>query len=327
MITKSQKIRLGIFIILAMIILISVLAVLSIDKFFRAKDVYYIAYENISVSGLDEGSSVRYLGIKVGSIQSIKIDPNDISRVIVKIGVKKGTPIHADVRADIAVIGITGIKIIELSGGSNESALLEPGDYIKPGGSLTDEITGKAEVLANKIELILNNLLVITDEPNQQKLSSLLEKSSNAMTRIDALLASNQKNIDQALFNLNATTAQLSVASQSLTTTIDALESIVTSDSLKIILSNFAQIGDKLNQTDFYSLTERLSQSAEQATKIMTEFESIIANNRPKFDQTMRELNQTARYLNSAARQIDENPAMLLSGSKPENPPDDKLER
>lgn len=327
MITKSQKIRLGIFITLAMIILISVLTVLSIDKFFRAKDIYYIAYKNISVSGLDEGSSVRYLGIKVGSIKNIKIDPKDISRVIVTIGIKKGTPIHADVRADIAVIGITGIRIIELSGGSNKSALLEPGDYIKAGSSLTDEITGKAEVLADKIELILNNMLSITDEPNQQKLKLLLEKSASSMNNIDAILTSNQNNIKEALFNLNQTTAQLSTASKSLTTTINALETIVTSDSLKIILSNFAKIADKLNQADIYSLTERLSQSADQATKIMMDFESIIEGNRPKFDQTMRELNQTARYLNSAARQIDENPAILLSGSKPDNPPDDKLER
>ena len=138
MITRSQKIRLGIFITTAIAIFLAIIAVLSIDRFLKEKDVYYIVYEDVSVMGLDVGSSVKYLGINVGSIQDIYIDPEDVNRIIVRIGLKKDTPIKTDVQADISTIGITGIKIIELRGWSNEAAPLNAGGFINAGKSLTE---------------------------------------------------------------------------------------------------------------------------------------------------------------------------------------------
>ena len=107
MITKSQKIRLGIFSVVAVSILVITVLLLSIDQFIDDQDLYYIAYEDVSVSGLDVGSPVKYLGLKVGSVKKIKIDPRNINRIIVQIGLTEGTPIKKDVEAEISTIGIT----------------------------------------------------------------------------------------------------------------------------------------------------------------------------------------------------------------------------
>ena len=166
MITKTQRFRLGLFISAAAVLFIILIIAIAANQIFKDKDIYYISYQNISVNGLDRGSSVKYLGIKIGSIKNIQIDPEDITRVIITISVDAGTPIKKDVRADISTIGITGIKLIELRGGTNESETLSPGEYIHPGKSLTEEITGKAEIIGEKIELLLNNLIEVSEGIN-----------------------------------------------------------------------------------------------------------------------------------------------------------------
>lgn len=327
MISRSQKIRLGIFITVSLAILFIAIAVLSVDRFLQKRDIYYVAYHDISISGLDVGSAVKYLGITVGSVQDIEIDPEDINRIIIKVGIKKGTPIRNDVRADISTISITGIKLIELRGGTNEAPLLKPGEFIQTGTSFADEISGKAEVIADKIELLLNNLLVITQDNNRQRLNQLLEESAGTMAQLNTMLSTNKTGIASSLKNIDSLTHYLAATSQSMQVTMAALENVATSDTLLMTLRNITKIVGKLTEADIYTLVERLNASAENANQIMIEMDNLIRYNRSKINQTLDDLNETARALNNAARQIDENPAILLGGSEPHNPPDKKLEK
>ena len=94
MVTRSQKIRLGIFVTISMLILLATLGIVTTRKFFEARDTYYVGYYDISVTGLQEGGSVKYQGINVGYVSRISIDPEDIRRVIVEVSLDKGTPIR-----------------------------------------------------------------------------------------------------------------------------------------------------------------------------------------------------------------------------------------
>ena len=323
--SKSQKIRLGIFIFLGLILLIGMVLILSIEKYFKEKDIYYIKYENISVSGLDVGSAVKYLGVHIGSVQKIEINPQNISQIIVTIGVQHGTPIKKDVVADISTIGITGLKIIELRGGTQNAPLLEPGGYIQAGRSLTEEITGKAEVLAEKIELILNNLLQLTDPVNQKKIIALVDESRSMMKRLDGILAKTEPRLQNVLANLDTSMSELAYASRSARHTLQTIEHVVQSDTLKNTMRNIAEVAEKLNKANIYNLDEDLNFAVERLNHLLEQMDLLVNMNSVRLNQTMEQLNQTVRYLNSAARQIDENPSVLLGGSKPENPPDEKL--
>ena len=127
---QAQKIRLGIFLVISSVILLVLVGYFTAQEFFKKQDTYFIAYEGVSVGGLEVGSPVKYLGIKVGTIQDITIDPEDVNKVIIELALKEGTPIKEDAVADITSVGITGLKTIEIRGGSNESRSLEPDSYI-----------------------------------------------------------------------------------------------------------------------------------------------------------------------------------------------------
>lgn len=326
MITKAQKVRLGIFITAATLILLITLSVLSLQKIFKEKDTYYIAYENISVMGLNVGSSVKYLGLNVGTVDNIAIDSEDISRVIVTIDLKAQTPIKEDVIADITTIGITGIKIIELRGGTNEAELLSPGDFIQPGTSLTEDITLKAEQIAEKINILLNNLLELTSEENRRKFSLLIDEASKTAQTTNEILRENKSNISRTLVNLDDLSGEMAVATKNVNRSLEVLGAIVESDSFRMTMNNLAQFSQKINRTEIDELVNGLNKTVQRTNRLLTQAEFIVRENRDSFYQSMQELNQAIEYLNNAARQIDEDPSVLIGGSKPDDPPDDKLE-
>jgi len=326
MITRSQKIRLGLFLATAFTILIIAVIAVTLERVLKEKDIYYIAYHDVSVGGLDIGSPVEYLGIKVGSIEAIEIDVQDINRVIVTVGLRKGTPIKDDVKAEISTIGITGLKLIELRGGSNEAGLLAPGGFILPGKSLTENITGRAEDIAEKIELVLNNLLILTAEENQIRLTRLVDQTTLTAREIELVISENKSRLNRTMLNLDSLSAELNLASRSASRSVRQIESIVTSDTIKTTLGNISRLSTKMAEADVYHLIENLNATIVKTNALIDQVESVVSRNQLKLVQTVDDLHEAVDYLNNIAQRIDEDPSILIGGSTPENPPDENLE-
>jgi phospholipid/cholesterol/gamma-HCH transport system substrate-binding protein len=173
----SKYMKLGIFILSGSVILLFMLVYFAARDLFKDTDIYFVAYNNQSVSGLKIGSPVTYLGIDIGTIADIHIDPTDINRIVLKLSVETGIPIKEDAVADIVTLSITGMKAIEINGGTNEAEMLAPSSYIEPGrGSLPGEISDKATIIADKVEEILSNLQIMTNPDNITRLSETLEE-------------------------------------------------------------------------------------------------------------------------------------------------------
>lgn len=166
---NNQKIRLGIFIFISTAILFSLVVFFAANQLFEKTDTYYIAYHDVLVSGLEVGSPVEYMGIRIGVISDISKDPEDINSIFVELSVEPGTPIKSDTRANIVTMGITGLKAIEIRGGSNQARFLDSGDYINAGASTASEITGKANIIAEKAEKVFNNPQLFTYPENLGK--------------------------------------------------------------------------------------------------------------------------------------------------------------
>lgn len=74
----------------------------------------YEIYFDGSVFGLSDGGSVRYLGVAVGRIARIGLDPRDPGRVRVLADIAEGTPIKEETVARLALQGVTGLLFIDL---------------------------------------------------------------------------------------------------------------------------------------------------------------------------------------------------------------------
>jgi phospholipid/cholesterol/gamma-HCH transport system substrate-binding protein len=86
----------------------------------------YEVYFSGSVSGLNEGSTVRYLGVNVGKVARIRLDPRAANRVLALIDVEKATPVGADTLARLSMQGVTGLLFIDLSQAPHATAAAAP---------------------------------------------------------------------------------------------------------------------------------------------------------------------------------------------------------
>lgn len=272
MISKATKIRLGIFIAIGSLLILVFAAAVAGSQLVQKRDLYYIVFENYSVSGLQVGGPVNYQGIKVGRVETIKIDPKNVAKIILTISVEAGTPIKADTEAVLALIGITGLKAVEIRGGTNEAVLLKPRSYIKTGVSMMDDISERAMSIAEKIDMVAANISEMTSEENRRNIAAILAQTS-------LILADTHDNLSTTLVSFNRianNTANLTeglgknldMISLNLSKNMDALTFSTTSniDSLSSVSQESIRTLTNTVNTQLTSITTNLDKSITQIT-------------------------------------------------------------
>jgi phospholipid/cholesterol/gamma-HCH transport system substrate-binding protein len=327
MINKSQKIRLGVFVTVSCIALLTVLGILIVPKLFEDRDIYYVGFRDASVTGLVEGGTVKYQGLTVGFVSNISIDPHDIRRVIVEISLDHGTPIKEDTQAEMALLGITGLKLIELRSGSNESQSLKPGAFINAGASMTDRITDSAEAIALKAQTVMDNLAVLTNNENRDKMVQLLESTNATLIELHDLLKRNRAPIDSTMTNVEAIAVDARQIARSTRKTMARVEQISSSDSLSMIIHNLVEITQSIKKADLVQLMHELNATLERSNRMLRDLETSYTKSQADILSTIESLKETSDYANQFTRMLSEDPSVLLRGVKPKDPPDDKLEK
>ena len=79
----------------------------------RTYERYEIYFEG-TVSGLSQGSPVRYLGVDIGRVQSLAVRRSDPGRVKVLADVDSEAPLSGATRARLGLLGLTGLLYIDL---------------------------------------------------------------------------------------------------------------------------------------------------------------------------------------------------------------------
>lgn len=211
-VTRAQKVRLGIFVVVSTTLLIAMALVLLGGKLARKEDSYFALFDE-TVSGLEIGAPVKFHGVRIGSVTTIEIDHLDVTKVRVNLDLQRGTPVKEDTTVVLNSMGITGLKFLELTGGTNESNLLEPGSEIQSDASLLDRLSGRADVIVEKLELLLNNALAITGPEQQEQVKQILGNVQELLEETNDLLTRNEARIDQVMDDLAVTTSNLKEAS------------------------------------------------------------------------------------------------------------------
>ena len=159
---------------------------------------YEIAFAG-SVSGLQEGGQVLYRGIPVGRVSEIRIDPDNVENVLVAVDIDRETPIKEDTVAALEFQGLTGIAYVQLRGGTQESARLDP-DAAEPPripsrrSSLERVFESTPELLAQALAVVDRLSLLLADE-NLEAVSGTLQN----VERLTAVLADRSDGVDAVL--------------------------------------------------------------------------------------------------------------------------------
>lgn len=208
--TKINFLKIGLFVIAFVTALLILIFWLGKYGFEKKKFDEYSIYFKESVAGLNIGSSIKYKGFDVGTVSEIKFNPNNSEEIQVDVSIKKDTPIKEDNYAVLGNLGITGLKYIELKGGSNNSKLLDVNEKglriinsrISDLTTLVDSTTD----ITNELTIVLSQIKKLLNDENIKTISEILSKTQNSMTNVEqfsSYLVNNEKRIDEVLNNIS----------------------------------------------------------------------------------------------------------------------------
>lgn len=327
-VTRAQKVRLGVFLLMAGLILAGTMVALLGMAFLEKRDEYVIRFQG-SVGGLEPGSTVRYNGMHVGRVERLGIDPKNVAAVEVTISLRGGTPIKADTVAVLNLQGLTGLKFIELSGGTNASELLDPGEEIESAESTLDVLASKATAIATQIEQTLENINEITGGDNAHLLRTILTEVELFVRTARTLIADNEEGVTAIVGNLarlsDGLVFLLDDARMTMSSARDALDkasSWVDREQVAGLIGRVEgvvraldrRVGDK----ELGQLLADATQVAAQAYQLLRDADLTLIRAQDDIGRVLDEAVTAAENLAEFAAIVRDNPSTLLGGESRE---------
>jgi ABC-type transporter Mla subunit MlaD len=297
-ITATQKLRLGIFVIVGMTVLSAFIIIPIGMKMSQRRTTYVSYFEGESLQGLEQGASVKFNGVAIGTVARVSYNPEDINRMKVEFSVMESFPMRVDMYAMTGLIGITGLKYVEISGGSNDAARLKPGGTVPTRASLFASVGEKAEALIGKVETLLDHL--------------------NTVTNPDSL-----RSVKVALDNVAGLTGDARGIFKSVGDVIPAAVGVVDSVQIavnqarSIMLDIKAATGTLTGAIEGGNIPGALAKADSTLTSIKTLTDNVslmVLQTREDFSVSMENLREALESASQLMKMLAENPSLLIRG-------------
>jgi phospholipid/cholesterol/gamma-HCH transport system substrate-binding protein len=266
----------------------------------RRQYVRYEIYFDGSVSGLDRGSPVRYLGVDVGRVRNLSVDLLNPGRVKVLVEVDSRAPVSGATQARLGLLGLTGLLYIDLQkdpAGNPQRPLAKGKEY--------DVIPSRP----GEIEAFL------------AKLPDLLARAAGLAERLEILLADdNLKAVSETLENMRVASRDLPVVTREAASLAGDLRR--TSNEVSELAASLRGVADnaapKLEETLVASRAamEKLGHAADSLDRIVSGNEATLSqfagSGVGDLQQLIIDLQGTSDEVRALARSLRENPSALL---------------
>lgn len=315
MITKEQKIRLAIFLAVSLILLIIIFGIFILPKLKTVGDVYCIDVKEMSVNGINEGADVKYQGVRIGKVISLQVNPDDFRSVLIYIRIKKGFTIKKDMRASLQYAGITGLRFIEISGGTTDAQDLEPGENILPKKGLGE----RAEDIVLNVDSVVEAINNVLNLENREKISQTLKNLEKSTSIIADVLEKRKTSLENAVENIETITRQLT----EVTADLNKFSTYLLGVSEKL---NPERIEKLVTTTDtiLQNLSRRVSD--QEMGKLITNVDTLMKTTNvsvrkveegflsmsEEFNKTLVRLRQSIDNIARFTRDLREDPTVLI---------------
>lgn len=258
--TKANYVLIGAFVFLAAGALALFTLWIAGNPFSRSFKDYDVIFSG-PVNGLSEGGEVRFNGIKVGEVTTLRLDRQDPNRVIAHIRVEGQTPVRTDSVAQLNFQGITGVTFIQILAGDSSAPLLESvsGEIpqIPTSRTLVDELfQGGQDLLGVSGDTIRKINETLSDENLMHLRSTLagIDKAVNKIAADDGIIDEATKamaNINTAVVALETAAKTFDTAANSLSTDFHSLSTDASMALKKLdpVLDNAQIAMDQLSET------------------------------------------------------------------------------
>jgi phospholipid/cholesterol/gamma-HCH transport system substrate-binding protein len=289
----------------AFVVLVLAMATVFVLWYTKAQDrreyQRYEVYFTGSVSGLNEGSTVRYLGVNVGRVARISLDPRAADRVMVIVELASDTPITANTVAHLTPQGVTGLLFIDLQQGAPRDSGVSP------------DVPGQRypviKSLPSNLDVFLNGL------------PDLMAEANRTLTRINRLLSDeNIATANRMLANVSQASDRLPALTRDSGRLIAELQA-TSAEARRVAESTNALIAS--TGPEVAATARRLREVSDRLASTSARIDALLEHSGPDLErfsgQGLSEITQLVRDSRAAivevrdlARRLREQPSQLL---------------
>ena len=265
----------------------------------RSYERYEIHFTG-TVSGLSQGSPVRYLGVDVGRVRSLAVGTRNAGQVTVVAEIDSTAPISGATRAKLGLLGLTGLLYIDLQ----QDFATDPGAPLQEGERYPMIPAQKGDI-----------------EEFLERLPDAITRAANVMMRVEKVLS------DENLASLSATLANVENAASELPEIANQTKAMTAEISATAV--EFRELAARLrdaadaSQPELQGSLASVRAAADRLAKTAESLEHIIAGNEAQLSQfagsglsevqqLVIDVRDATGEIRALARSLRENPSQLI---------------
>ena len=305
LLTREQKRRLGIFLVVSIGVLVFIFGLFVIPKLKSQGEIFYINFKGISVYGIKNGSSVKYQGVDIGKVMAIEVNPYDLSSILVEVEIKRGFPVKDDMRAKLSYAGITGLKFIELSGGSSDSKDLLPGGIVPMERGLGE----KAEDIVSNIDKAVQNINNLLNEQRGEELSRILANIEESTAAMKVFINEQRDAAARSVENMEKISGSVSRFTAS-------LEKVDIEGLSKQMQQLVTVVNARFSKEELGKTMADFDELVNTSTSTMRKTRGVILDIQSDMSHTLEALREALENLATFSRNLTEDPTILIRRRK-----------
>lgn len=256
----------------------------------------YTVLSEHGVSGLEVGGVVRYLGVRVGQVQSIRLSREFPDHVELDILVEPHVPMTRATRASVRPEGIIGQSYVALRTPDPDAEAPEsrpgvPHPVIRSERSELDRLFEDIPQLVQRVGSIAESLEGVLDEENREQFARMLANIGDFTAELDRIAASIEQVAERAVSTLEGAETTLADLGAAARAAEPALEEAGRAGAA------VRQLSDRLEL-----LVERNEAAVERFTRDGLE----------DAQRLLRDARRTANQLEQLALRLGEEPSRLI---------------
>ncbi len=301
----NKEFKIGIFVILAILILIFGIDYLKGINLFNPANFYYATYEN--VQGLEVASPVTCNGYKIGQVREISFDYDHPGKVKVQLALNKEVKLPENSKALIASTLLSGAYIDIKIGDSKK--MLPIGGEIQPAttpdlmATVSNDIMPAVNDMLPKINAIMDNLDTVT--------------TNLALISSDPALSASIKRLNGITGNINSMTDNFNTISLGLRGQVPSVMNNVSriTYGLDTVAANLGALSAQLRSLPLNATMDNVN----QITENLTRFSNQLNDQKSSLGMLMNDpelynrLNNVAADVDSLIVDIKKNPKRYIS--------------
>jgi len=257
----------------------------------------FVVMTQKSVTGLNPQAQVRYRGVRVGRVEAINFDPDDMRTTLIRIRIRKGIPMTQGTVAKLGFQGVTGIAHVQLEETGKDALPLIASGGVRPRIPMQDSMMQELSDVG----------------------SETLRQARDFLANANQVLGpENRQNISKTLANLEATSSNAREASAQLRQLLSPENVVLLRSTLVKTEQTAGQVGPFFAEAR--GLVSRLQNVSDKLDLTLGDPAAGGGGLLPKLGEVSTELSSSSRQLNRVLMMLEESPQSLIFGRQAGRP-------